>query len=129
MKKSVIAFGILFSVAFNTVSANVNPELRPIKVDRSTITNVSPLNLAVIEADMVAVKKFIAYGTDVDQVAKKGAKLTPLMYAARYNQVEVMKVLIAEGADVSATSKIGATALDYAKASGANGAHNYLSSL
>ncbi len=129
MKKSVIAFGILFSVACSTVSANVNPELRPTKVDRSTITNVSPLNLAVIEADMVAVKKFITYGTDVDQVAKKGAKLTPLMYAARYNQVEVMKILIAEGADVSATSKIGATALDYAKASGATSARDYLSSI
>lgn len=129
MRKLSIAFGIFFSVALSTINANTNPELKPTKLNRATISNVSPLSLAIVEADFAAVKTFVAFGADLEGVSEKGGKMTPLMYAARYNQVELLKYLITEGADVTAKSKIGATALVYAKAAGANEAVTFLSNL
>lgn len=50
-------------------------------------------------------------GVDVDKTC--GGK-TPLMYAAKYNQLEMLKSLLNAGADRSIEKK-GSTALDYAK--------------
>ncbi len=129
MRKSVIAFGIFFSVAFNTINANTNPDLRPTKLNRTKITNVSPLNLAIVEANLDAVKTFVDFGANIEEATTKSNGMRPLMYAARYNQVELLEYLIEKGAKVDAKSKIGATALDYAKAAGAKEAVTFLSNL
>jgi len=58
----------------------------------------------------------------VDYLLKKGASTemktngkTPLMYAAKYDRIEIAKKLVAAGADVNARHSRGSTALDYAK--------------
>jgi len=58
----------------------------------------------------------IELGSDVNQ---KSLGMTPLMYAARYNRVEIMKLLIDEGANVKTRDKKGYTAMKFAELSNA----------
>ncbi|HDZ04571.1 hypothetical protein LCGC14_0079760 [marine sediment metagenome] len=129
MKKSIIAFGILVCTVFSTVSANTNSGNRISKINKTNITNISPMVLAIVEDDVAVVKSFIVYGADIEQVSNTRAKMTALMYASRYNQLDIVKILVTEGANTSKKSKIGATALDYAKVSGATEVVTYLNSL
>jgi ankyrin repeat protein len=44
------------------------------------------------------VKKFIAYGADVNEISEED--MTPLMIAARYNKVDIIKsIMLANGAN------------------------------
>jgi ankyrin repeat protein len=68
-------------------------------------------NISIYDAarrgDIVAVKQHIAAGTDVNVMKIVGLEaLTPLRLAAQYNQLEVVELLIAEGADVNAKEDI-----------------------
>ena len=67
-----------------------------------------------------AVKAFIDNGTDIN---RKSMGMTPAMYAARYNRVEILKLLIQNGAKLKLKSSNGFTALDYAKMSKAKEAY------
>ncbi|SFW68486.1 ankyrin repeat domain-containing protein [Cellulophaga fucicola] len=132
MKKSIIAFGIVFSLLATSVSASTGPDKpglkKDLKIEKTTIKNLSPLSIAVVKGNFDMTQKFLEFGSDINQ--KSGTMgMTPLMYAARYNKVEFMKLLIANGADVKAKSKIGATALKYAKIANAHAAVKYIKSL
>lgn len=132
MKKSIIAFGIVFSLVATNLSANNGPDKplvkKNLKIEKTSIKDLTPLSIAVVKGNFDTTKKFLEFGSDINQ--KSGAMaMTPLMYAARYNKVELMKLLVANGANVKAKSKIGATALKYAKAANAHGAVKYLKSL
>ncbi|CAM4094377.1 ankyrin repeat domain-containing protein [Zobellia nedashkovskayae] len=128
MRKSIIAFGILFSVMFTTANANSNPSDKAIRSIKATTTNVSPLSLAVVNNDYETVKKFLELGSDVE-AKEKTMGMTAVMYAARYNNVELVELLVSKGADLSEKSKIGMTALDYAKLSNASDAVAFIESL
>tara|TARA_R110002049_G_scaffold205202_2_gene375714 strand:+ start:121 stop:504 length:384 start_codon:yes stop_codon:yes gene_type:complete len=127
MKKFSIAFGILFSVL--SVSAKtVTDPINMNTVVKTTSKNLTPLNKAVAKGDYLMTAKFLEYGSDINE-ASRIMGMTPLMYAARYNNVKILKLLIANGAELNVTSKIGVTALQYAKISKASAAVKYLSSL
>ena len=81
--------------------------------------------LAISNGEVEVVKKFIKYGADVNE---RTNGMTPLMYAARYNQTEIIKLLISNGADVKAKCKNGLTALKYAEISNATEAAELLRS-
>ena len=66
----------------------------------------------------------IEAGTDINQ---KSVGMTPLMYAARYNRVEIVNLLIAQGADLKTKSNRGFTALEYAEMSKANDTYKIIS--
>ena len=131
MKKSVIAFGILFSVLVSTVNANTTPEPgneNKYNVSELTTKKVAPISIAIAYGDVATVNKLIELGTDINE--KSGTTgMTPLMYAARYNNIELVKTLIAKGADTKAQSTTGFTALKYAELSKAVEVVNYLNSL
>ncbi|APU09327.1 hypothetical protein A5M85_03210 [Cellulophaga lytica] len=132
MKKSIIAFGIVFSFVATSLSASNGPDKpvlkKNLKIEKTTIKDLSPLSIAVVKGNFDTTKKFLEFGSDINQ--KSGTMgMTPLMYAARYNKVELMKLLVANGANVKAKSKIGVTALKYAKAANAHAAVKYLKSL
>jgi len=74
----------------------------------------SPLCNAIIKGDLDAVKKFIEYGVDVNQESNG---MSPLMFAARYNRVEIIKVLLNNGANKKSKDERGYTALKYAELS------------
>lgn len=123
MKKSVVFLGaalIAFanvSFASNFNSSNVNGGIATVYQD------VSALNVAISKGDINTVKKLVEYGADVNE---KSNGMTPLMIAARYNKVEIIKFLIANGAKLKVKDDNGYTALKYAELSNANEAAQYL---
>jgi ankyrin repeat protein len=95
----------------------------------ATITAVTPtvskVNLgfelssfckAIVQGDYDAVKKMIELGEDVNQ---KSLGKTPAIYAARYNKVEILKLLIANGADLNRKCDKGWTIKEHAERSNA----------
>ncbi|QWX82971.1 ankyrin repeat domain-containing protein [Cellulophaga sp. HaHaR_3_176] len=120
MKKSIIAFGLIIGMTLTTAANanNNNSDLKSKKIVATSIKDVAPLSIAVAQNNVAIVRKFIAFGADVE-VKTKVNGMTPLMYAARYNNVELINILIANGADEEVKSKIGYTALQYAELSGA----------
>lgn len=125
MKKSVIYLGLAV-VAFANVSmaSNHKPAVKN-QVEFSTYYG-SPLNVAVSKGDIEIVKKFIEYGADVNQMSDD---MTPLMTAARYNKVEILKILLASGARPNYKNEKGYTALRYAELSKATDAEAILKEL
>lgn len=122
MKKTIIFVGLAL-VAFSNVAlatTNVITTSHPVEV----ITyDTTPLCNAIIKGDVATVKKFIEYGADVNESANG---TTPLMLAARYNKVEIIKLLIEKGARIDTKDDKGFTALKYAEISKANDAVAYL---
>ncbi|MDR7210097.1 ankyrin repeat domain-containing protein [Flavobacterium piscis] len=115
MKKSIVYLGMAL-VAFTNVSLASNTSL---KEDKNVITerySVTPLNVAISKGDINIVLKLIEYGADVNE---KTEDMTPLMTAARYNKVEIIKILLAQGARPGDKNEKGFTALKYAQLSNA----------
>ncbi|UGU15528.1 ankyrin repeat domain-containing protein [Sinomicrobium kalidii] len=117
MKKTALILAGIAMVTFTNTSLASNE--RPYdnyKVEVTKIPNVSPFCLAISKGDITTVKKLIELGTDVNQ---KSRGMTPLMYAARYNKVEIIKLLIANGAKLKVKDDKGFTALKHAELSNA----------
>ncbi|AOC96707.1 MULTISPECIES: ankyrin repeat domain-containing protein [Flavobacterium] len=116
MKKSVIYLGLAL-VTFGNVAMASN-EISTVKNQVEFKNYVgTPLNVAISKGDLETVKKFIEYGADVNQISED---LTPLMIAALYNKHEIIKILLANGANPKAKNEKGYTALKYAQASNAS---------
>ncbi|MGS2741208.1 ankyrin repeat domain-containing protein [Sinomicrobium sp. M5D2P17] len=117
MKKTALILAGIVMVTFGNSSFASNE--RPYdnyKMEVTKITNVSPLCLAISKGDVETVKKFIELGSDVNE---KSRGMTPLMYAARYNKTEIIKLLIANGAKLKVKDDKGFTALKHAELSNA----------
>ncbi len=67
-------------------------------------------------------------GISLKESSRKSG-LTPLMLAASFNDVDMMKFLIKEGADANSRDKYGMSALDYAKKLGQTKAAEFLEGL
>src|SRR5262245_30299076 len=63
----------------------------------------SPLAVAAIGGDVESVRQELARGADPNSFADHG--FTPLMWAARFGQVEAMRVLVDSGASLDATDR------------------------
>ncbi|OIQ41327.1 MAG: hypothetical protein BM563_01190 [Bacteroidetes bacterium MedPE-SWsnd-G1] len=113
MKKVLLA--TLFSVAIGFNSQASNEAYINHKESLETyISGVNTFCKMVQQGNVDAVLNLINTGTNINQ---KSAGMTPLMYAARQNKVEIVKLLIARGAKLKIKSEKGLTALDYAKQS------------
>ncbi|CAM3731833.1 ankyrin repeat domain-containing protein [Flavobacterium chungbukense] len=115
MKKSVIYLGVALLSLGNVAMASNGTSSFKNKVER-TKNFATPLTVAISKGDLETVKKFIEYGADVNQMSED---LSPLMTAARYNKVEIIKVLLASGARANEKNDKGFTALKYAELSNA----------
>jgi ankyrin repeat protein len=111
MKKTVIILGTALVVFANFAEASgmklESKNLIEIPFDLS-----SPLHAAVCNGDIDTVKKSIEYGADVNKIVRN---MTPLMLAARFNNTEIIKILLANGAKSSIENAHGLKALDYAR--------------
>lgn len=117
MKKTIIITAIAFCLAITT--SNANSEINYENSAKTTIeltSKVSPFCLAIAKGDFDTVKKLVELGTDVN---KKSHGMTPAMYAARYNRVEILKLLISKGAKLKVKTDKGLTAKDFAEISNA----------
>ena len=117
MKKTIIYLGLALvsfaNVSFATTSKNFSNQ-------KELVYNTNtPLCNAIAKGDLQTVKKFIEYGVNVNDTSNG---LTPLMMAARYNKVEIIKMLLDNGAKTNIEDEKGFTALQYATLSNATDA-------
>ncbi|RYJ44857.1 ankyrin repeat domain-containing protein [Flavobacterium beibuense] len=123
MKKTIIYLGLAIFTFSNVAMASTS--VKPatgFELVKEYKTN-TPLCNAICKGDVETVKKFIEYGVDVNETSNGK---TPLMLAARYNNVEIIKLLVDNGAYVNAKDDKGFTALKYAEASNAKEAVEFL---
>ncbi|WP_347052614.1 ankyrin repeat domain-containing protein [Flavobacterium olei] len=114
MKKAVIILGSVFIFTTQAKASNFNfPAENQIE---HSIYGKSPFHLAISKGDIEAVKKFVLYGVNINKMVNN---MTPLMVAARFNQFEIMQILVVNGADASIENSQGFTALQYAEYSNA----------
>ena len=127
---------VLFSVStafanFDTFATNTIPSPRAKKgkhKSKSCYSSCNPYKISTFcrliqLGNYKAVEKMIQEGEDID---KTSVKLTPLMYAARHNRVDIVKLLIAEGANLKIKSEDGLNALTWAKRSQAKEAYELI---
>ena len=70
-----------------------------------------------------AVQSCINKGIDLNKVSNR---LTPLMYAARHNRVDIVLLLIENGVNIRKRTREGYTALKWAKRSNATESYNII---
>jgi len=117
MKKSIL-FSALALIAFSTATiASVLEVCNHKPLISHELPKGSPLHVAIQKGEIDLVKKMIEYGADVNEVS---LGLTPLMVAARYNKVEIIRYLLSHGAHADKKDEKGFTALRYAELSLAN---------
>lgn len=109
MKKTIIILGAIFIFANESKAATYQLGIKN-RIENPAYL-ASPLHRAICKGDIEKVKKCIEYGADVNKIARK---MTPLMLAARYNHVEIIKILLVNGAKSSILNEQGFKALDYA---------------
>ncbi len=130
MKNLVLTVFLFVGLAVNATSITNNSSvvMADSTLDNLTITAIVTETDAfctlIKQGNYEAVKDMIKAGTDVN---KKSVGMTPLMYAARQNRVEIAKLLIENGADVKTKSNRGYTALKYAEMSKAHDAFKIIS--
>jgi ankyrin repeat protein len=86
-------------------------------VSALTETGVQPLHLASQAGDAAAVTTLLAHGADINAVDKTHGR-TPLVFAVSQNRLDVMKVLIAKGADIKHPTRV----IDYVERARADSA-------
>lgn len=121
MKKILLMALLVCGVATN--AADLNVETNPKFTIGAGTSDVSALCKFIANNDVEGVKKLLNLGENVN--AYSGG-MTPLMYAARYNRTEIIKLLIAKGAKIKAKDSRGNTALVHAQRSGAKKAEALL---
>lgn len=123
MKKTIIILGLAL-VAFTDVAIASTVSTSTFTTSKEIVDyNNTPLCNAIVKGDLATVKKFVEYGSDVNELSNG---LTPLMLAARYNKVEILKFLMEKGADKKIKDERGNTALNYAEFSKAQEALEFL---
>lgn len=110
MKKTIICFGIAL-MSFVGAQAN-NQEFFNAPTTVTAYAN-TPLCTAISKGDLDAVRKFVEYGADVNEISDNG--YTPLMMAARYNRTDIVQILLDKGADVGVKNERGQNALKIAE--------------
>ncbi|GAA4108471.1 hypothetical protein GCM10022393_04600 [Aquimarina addita] len=116
MKKTIVIALMILFIAPVSFAMNKQTTMNTFTQELAT-KKLSPFCMAIVKGDLETVKKFIELGSDVNESSEG---MTPLMYAARYNRLDIMRVLINEGAKINVKSGQGFTAMKYAKLSNAS---------
>jgi len=123
MKKSVVVLAIALGFSISNLNATneiltSNPEVETLKT-----VNVSPLCMAVATGNIEEVNKLIKAGANVNG---KSNGMMPIHYAAKYNRVEIIKVLITAGSEIHKPCDKGYTAVRIAEKAKATDAESFL---
>ncbi|MEY8847822.1 ankyrin repeat domain-containing protein [Psychroserpens sp. XS_ASV72] len=117
MKKSVVIVAIAMAFSVSTLNAkNVISNSSSTVEVVSKKSTVSPFCMSIVKGDVETVKKLIDLGVSVNKTSNG---LTPAMYAAKYNRLEILKILVENGAKLDVKTDKGETAENFAKASNA----------
>lgn len=114
MKKFILPVLVCF-FAFGSLNAETLKNENKNEVTEMVTYKVSAFCKLIQQGHYEAVKALIESGENVN---KKSTGLTPLMFAARHNKHEIVKLLIKHGAKLhTKCDKRGMTALEIAKQS------------
>ncbi|KKN84672.1 hypothetical protein LCGC14_0286390 [marine sediment metagenome] len=117
MKKVILTVSMVALTMGSTIMASETQNLLlNDNIELVSRVDISSFCKAVIQGDLETVERLIDLGEDVNQ---KSLGMTPAMFAARYNKVDILKVLITNGADLNMQSSQGYTAKRYAELSNA----------
>lgn len=123
MKKTVTVLALALSLTIPTVNAtNFETLSTPVTVVEEN-TTVSPICEAAAKGNIEKVKQLLNNGVDVN---KKSNGMLPIHYAAKFNRVDVIKVLITAGSEIHATCDKGLTAVRHAEKTNAKEAVQFL---
>ncbi|MDG5492833.1 ankyrin repeat domain-containing protein [Psychroserpens sp. SPM9] len=125
MKKTAVIIAIALGFSFTSLNAT-NDVVTPSNYETVTKKLVDPFCISIVKGDIETVKKLIDLGRDVN---KKSNGLTPAMYAAKYNRLDILKLLVEKGAKLDLKSTKGLTAQKYAEMSNAKDALAYIKGL
>lgn len=123
MKKStvILALALGFSISnLNATNHILTSEVNDVIVQS---VEVSPLCKAVATGNTAEVKRLLNNGVDVNA---KSNGMMPIHYAAKYNRVELIKVLITAGSEIHKPCDKGYTALRHAEKVKATDAAQFL---
>lgn len=120
MRKTILtmAFALLAITAIKANEEVTNSDKTTVLVNKN-FGEINSFCKAIVKGDLDAVKKLISLGEDVN---KKSLGKTPAIFAARYNRVKILKVLIANGADLDRKCDRGYSIKKYAELSKAHDA-------
>jgi len=124
MKKLFLSLALVSGIAVSAAPLTSNELIETSNNEVIMTLEVNTFCKLITTGNIEAVKSMIAAGTDINQ---KSVGMTPLMYAARYNRVEIVNLLIAKGADLKTKSNRGFTALEYAEMSKASDTYKIIS--
>tara|TARA_R110002073_G_scaffold279026_1_gene443239 strand:+ start:535803 stop:536210 length:408 start_codon:yes stop_codon:yes gene_type:complete len=126
MKKLILSLALIATFAISASALTGNDSKSTTNYNYEMATNFEPSTFCklITKGDLDAVKSMIIAGADINE---KSIGMTPLMYAARYNRVEIVNLLISKGADLKLKSNRGYTALDYAEMSKAHDTYKIIS--
>ncbi|MFP4845262.1 ankyrin repeat domain-containing protein [Winogradskyella sp. PE311] len=123
MKKSVVVLAL--ALGFSISNLNASNEILTSNFSEviEKPYEVSPLCKAVATGNIASVKALIKQGADVNA---KSNGMQPIHYAAKFNRVEIIKVLITAGSDIHTSCDKGYSALKHAKKTNAKEAELFL---
>ena len=123
MKKTVVI--VALALGFSISNLNATNDIIVSDVNEVTVkpVEISPLCKAVATGNVDEVKKLIEQGADVNA---KSNGMQPIHYAAKYNRVELIKILITAGSEIHTPCDRGYTALRHAQKAKADDAAQFL---
>ncbi|GGX21678.1 ankyrin repeat domain-containing protein [Aquimarina muelleri] len=116
MKKSIFTIVMVVCITSVSFAKESNKSFKEANDYAITAYKTSPFCMAIVKGDLETVKKLIELGSDVNE---KSDGMTPLMYAARYNRTDIIKMLVEKGAKIKTKNSKGYTAMKFAKQSNA----------
>ena len=127
MKKSVVIIALAMAFSVSTLNAkNVISNVAVYEASFVKTSTVSPFCMSIVKGDIETVQKLIDLGVNVNKTSNG---LTPAMYAAKYNRLDILKLLVENGAKLKLKSPKGLTAKKMAEASNAKDTLAYLENL
>lgn len=126
MKKAIIISAMALSCAFHMSAVTSLNTAMTSPTQVKTKISVSPFCLAIAQGDLVTVRKLIQLGANVNDQSNG---MTPAMFAAKYNRVQILDLLVKYGADLRTRDSKRMTAMDYAIKYKANDTQEYLKNL
>jgi len=126
MRKIVLIITVAMALSVTILNATNRTSTSIHSFEVITSSEVSTFCMAIVKGDIETVEKLLELGTNVNEVS---LGLTPAMYAAKYNKVDILKLLVKKGADLNRRSDSGFTAKRYAQLSNAKEVLKYIEGL
>lgn len=118
MRKTMltVAGALLLMVTGVKAEERVNNDLLTVPTAIASL-DINSFCKAIMKGDIETVRRLISIGEDVN---RKSFGKTPAIYAARYNKVEILEILIDNGANLKIKCDKGYTAQKHAQLSKAS---------